>query len=128
LSDLPEGVKGFVNLLHANGEVKDILNEIFAFIFKENEEKKPKKFFMDFLIYLLGHVDDYSTQTVMSYLQKYANDNGVESVDLLREYYYVGTEVTKFISMNFKPPLCKEITCMNLAGLLEIIRNINKTK
>lgn len=130
MSELPKEVQDFIKLLRAfaDGDVKDNLNNFWAFVFKENEDRKPKESFVDFLTYLLGNVENFSTQTLMISLQKYATDNKIESSSLLREYYYVGTEVTKFISMNFRPPLCKEITCMNLAGLLEIIRNINKTK
>lgn len=123
MSNLPEEVQSFIRLLHAfaDGDVKDNLNKILVFLFKENEDKKPKESFVDFLTYLLRNVEDFSTQALMTSLQKYATDNKIESSSLLREFYYVGMEVTKFISKNFQPPLCKKVTRINLASFLELI-------
>ena len=116
-------MQDFIKLLRAfaDGDVKDNLNKILVFLFKENEDKKPKESFVDFLTYLLRNVEDFSTQALMISLRKYATDNKIESSSLLREFYYVGMEVTKFISKNFPPPLCKKVTHINLANFLELI-------
>lgn len=126
MNDLPKEVQDFIKLLRAfaDGDVKDNLNKILVFLFKENEDKKPKESFVDFLTYLLGNVENFSTQTLMISLQKYATDNKIESSSLLREFYYVGMEVTKFVSKNFRPPVCKKVTRINLADFLELIHKI----
>lgn len=123
--ELPEMPQKLISILHKNEDASEKLDEVLELVCSRKPFEREKQF----LLYILEKWDFSAEFKLMTCVQNYARECGgkEDPTDvILREHFYVGTEVTKFVETNFCPPLTQKRVKINLSKFLEIVQRYFK--